>query len=114
MAEVAVISVMPMVHMYRQDIRQHLDVIWQQKQHTMKTALKDAVGALRWSTPHVPSELRESADVQQEILDTATKTGSDLIVLGYKGKTGIKRFLLGSITSRIAHHAPCSVLAVRD
>jgi nucleotide-binding universal stress UspA family protein len=113
-AEVTVVSVMPVVHMYRQDVRQHLNEIWQQKRHALATALNDAVGALRWSTPHVSSELRESADVAQEILDTATKSGTDLIVLGYKGKTAIKRFLLGSITSRVAHHAPCSVLAVRD
>ena len=112
--EVTALSVMPMVHMYRQDIRQHLDPIWQQKKRAMETALDNAVTSHRWSTPNVSAQLKESTDVSQQILDTATQTGSDVIVLGYKGRTAIKRFLLGSITSRIAHHAPCSVLAVRN
>lgn len=113
-AEVRAISVMPMVHMYRQDIRQHLSTIWQQKKHALEAALEDAVSTLRWSTPHVSSELREAADVAEEILDVAKDSGSDLVVLGYKGRKAIKRFLIGSITSRVAHHAPCSVLAVRE
>ncbi|MGD8843842.1 MAG: universal stress protein [Gammaproteobacteria bacterium] len=32
----------------------------------------------------------------------------------YEGESAIKRFLPGSVTARIAHHAPCSVLAVRS
>lgn len=113
-AEVTAVSVMPMIHMYRQDIRQHLNSIWQQKRRAAEAALKDAVNKLHWSTPNVSTELLESTDVSQELLDTATRTGCDLVVLGYKGKAAVKRFLLGSITSRIAHHAPCSVLAVRN
>jgi nucleotide-binding universal stress UspA family protein len=37
-----------------------------------------------------------------------------MVVIGDKGTGAIKRFLLGSITRRIAHHAPCSVLVVRQ
>ena len=35
------------------------------------------------------------------------------IVVGNKGMTGITRFLLGSVPSKVAHHASCSVLIVR-
>ena len=38
---------------------------------------------------------------------------ADLIVLGSRGLSGIKAFLLGSVSDRVAHHAPCSVLIVR-
>lgn len=112
--EVNVVSVMPMVHMYRQDIRQQMNTIWQQQKHARKEALKSAVSALQWSTPHVSSTLLESADVSQAILDIAEKDAIDLLVLGYKGRSAVKRFLLGSITSRIVHHAPCSVMVVRN
>lgn len=37
----------------------------------------------------------------------------DLIVLGTQGRTGISRFLLGSVSEKIIRHAPCSVLVVR-
>jgi nucleotide-binding universal stress UspA family protein len=113
-AEIKVVSVMPMIHMYRQDIRQELNNIWQQEKHAKAEALKDAVSAIEWSTPHVSSELMESADVSEAILNLAEQSSTDLIVLGYKGRSKVKRFLLGSITSHIADHASCSVLAVRD
>lgn len=113
-ARVTVITVMPMIHMYRQDIRQELNSIWQHKRDAAQRSLDDAVTAVRWSTPNVSSLFRESADVARDILDAAADTQCDLVVLGYKGKSAIKRFLLGSVTARIAHHARCSVLAVRS
>jgi nucleotide-binding universal stress UspA family protein len=112
--QVTVVTVMPMIHMYRQDIRQELNSIWQQKRDAAQRALDDAVAAVRWPTSNVSSLFRESADVARDILDAAAETRCDLVVLGYKGRSAIKRFLLGSVTARIAHHAPCSVLAVRS
>lgn len=112
-AEVSVVSIMPMIHMYRQDIRQQLNTIWQQQKHTREQMLKDAVNALQWSTPHVSSELIESTDVSEAILHVAEEKAMDLVVLGYKGHSAVKRFLLGSITGHMARHAPCSFLAVR-
>lgn len=54
-----------------------------------------------------------SASPAESILDTATKLGADLVVLGSRGKKGIARFLLGSVASKVAAHASCSVLIVR-
>lgn len=47
------------------------------------------------------------------ILEVAEKTGADLIVVGNKGMTGARRFLLGSVPNNVSHHAPCSVIIVR-
>ncbi len=52
-------------------------------------------------------------DPADAILDVAEERGSDLIVIGNKGMTGAKRFLLGSVPNKISHHAPCSVLIIR-
>jgi nucleotide-binding universal stress UspA family protein len=52
-------------------------------------------------------------DAADAILDIAEEQGCDLIVVGNKGMTGAKRFLLGSVPNKISHHAPCSVLIVR-
>jgi nucleotide-binding universal stress UspA family protein len=52
-------------------------------------------------------------DPADAILDVAEERGSDLIVVGNKGMTGAKRFLLGSVPNKISHHAPCSVLIIR-
>ena len=47
------------------------------------------------------------------ILDVAEEENADLIIVGNKGMTGAKRFLLGSVPNKVSHHAPCSVLIVR-
>jgi nucleotide-binding universal stress UspA family protein len=52
-------------------------------------------------------------DAADAIIDVAEEQGCDLIVVGNKGMTGAKRFLLGSVPNKISHHAPCSVLIVR-
>lgn len=52
-------------------------------------------------------------DPADAILDVAEEEGADLIVVGNKGMTGAKRFLLGSVPNRVSHHAPCSVLIIR-
>jgi nucleotide-binding universal stress UspA family protein len=52
-------------------------------------------------------------DAADAILDVAEEQRSDLIVVGNKGMTGAKRFLLGSVPNKVSHHAPCSVLIVR-
>ena len=52
-------------------------------------------------------------DPADAILDTAEEQNADLIIVGNKGMTGAKRFLLGSVPNKVSHHAPCSVLIVR-
>ncbi len=52
-------------------------------------------------------------DPSDAILDVAEEEKADLIIVGNKGMTGAKRFLLGSVPNKVSHHAPCSVLIVR-
>jgi nucleotide-binding universal stress UspA family protein len=52
-------------------------------------------------------------DPADAILDVAEELGSDLIIVGNKGMTGAKRFLLGSVPNRVSHHAPCAVMIIR-
>jgi nucleotide-binding universal stress UspA family protein len=59
------------------------------------------------------STYARQGDPADAILDVAEEQGADLIVVGNKGMTGAKRFLLGSVPNKVSHHAPCSVLIVR-
>ena len=52
-------------------------------------------------------------DPADAILDVAEENNADLIVVGNKGMTGAKRFLLGSVPNKVSHHAPCSVMIIR-
>jgi nucleotide-binding universal stress UspA family protein len=47
-----------------------------------------------------------------EIVERAKADDSGLIVLGTHGRSGLERFMLGSVTERVLHRAPCPVLTV--
>jgi len=47
------------------------------------------------------------------LLDVAEEVKADVIVVGNKGMTGAKRFLLGSVPNKVSHHSPCGVWIVR-
>lgn len=111
--EVTNLTVLPLLKLYRQDIKQRLSWVWKEKKKMAQKSLERLSSEVTWSTPHVTTQLHESSDVSQEILNVAEEINCNLIVLGHKGKGAIEKFLLGSVTTRIAHHAPCSVLAVR-
>jgi nucleotide-binding universal stress UspA family protein len=52
-------------------------------------------------------------DPREALLDAARAEGSDLIVVGSHGRTGITKLLIGSVASQIVTHAPCSVMVVK-
>ena len=57
--------------------------------------------------------LERHPSVPDAIIQFAEESGVDLIIMGTKGKTAIQRFLLGSVTESVVHHAHCPVLVVR-
>lgn len=57
--------------------------------------------------PHLVSG--EPADV---LLTVAGQVNADLIVVGNRGMSGMKRFMLGSVPNRISHHCTCNLLIV--
>jgi nucleotide-binding universal stress UspA family protein len=76
--------------------------------HTLEAAARET----REAGVEVETFARQG-DPADAILDVAEERGSDLIVVGNKGMTGAKRFLLGSVPNKVSHHAPCSVLIIR-
>jgi nucleotide-binding universal stress UspA family protein len=53
-------------------------------------------------------------DPADTILDVAAEAKAGLIAVGARGHTGLRRFMLGSVSSKLAHHTPTSLLIVRD
>jgi nucleotide-binding universal stress UspA family protein len=52
------------------------------------------------------------ADPADALIDVAESVDADLLVVGNRGMTGIKRFVLGSVPNKVSHHTPCSLLIV--
>ena len=78
----------------------------------VSATLEYAAQALRDEGIEVDVHAREG-DPADAILDVAEEQAADLIVVGNKGMTGAKRFLLGSVPNKVSHHAPCSVMIIR-
>jgi nucleotide-binding universal stress UspA family protein len=53
------------------------------------------------------------SSVADAIISYAEKNNVDLIIMGTKGRTGLKKVLLGSVASGVISHANCPVLVVR-
>ena len=102
-------------------------------QQRLRAERRDAPEDVQWAInprEEVDASLADAADIAREagvsvttharrgdpadaILDVAEERDADLVIVGNKGMTGAKRFLLGSVPDKISHHAPCSVLIVR-
>ena len=78
----------------------------------VNATLKDTAEEVEAAGVDVNTFAREG-DPADAILDVAEERDADLIVVGNKGMTGAKRFLLGSVPNKVSHHAPCSVMIVR-
>jgi nucleotide-binding universal stress UspA family protein len=78
----------------------------------VNVTLDGAVGRAKQQGVEAEPYPREG-DPADAILDVAEEINADLIVVGNKGMTGAKRFLLGSVPNKVSHHAPCAVLIIR-
>jgi nucleotide-binding universal stress UspA family protein len=51
--------------------------------------------------------------VAEAIIDLAREKGADLIVMSTHGRSGLSRWVFGSVASKVLQHAPCPVYLVR-
>jgi len=75
--------------------------------------LKDTRDALSSTTLKIQERIALGHEAQ-EILKAARLHKAYLVIVGSKGLTGLRRFLMGSVANTVSHHAPCSVLVVRS
>jgi nucleotide-binding universal stress UspA family protein len=51
-------------------------------------------------------------DAATALIDVAEEVRADLLVIGNRGMSGARRFILGSVPNKVSHHCPCSLLIV--
>jgi nucleotide-binding universal stress UspA family protein len=78
----------------------------------VESTLRKAAEGIESNGVDVATYAREG-DPADAILDVAEEQHAELIVVGNKGMTGARRFLLGSVPNKVSHHAPCSVMIIR-
>ena len=89
------------------------DVQWAiNPRREVEASLIDAADIARQAGVNVNTHARQG-DPADALLDVAEEQHADVVIVGNRGMTGAKRFLLGSVPDKVSHHAPCSVLIVR-
>jgi nucleotide-binding universal stress UspA family protein len=74
--------------------------------HQMLTAAKRAGMPLKGVNP-------QGLAADEGIVHQAIKSEVDLIIMGSRGFTGLKKLLMGSVTERVIGRSPCPILVVK-
>lgn len=80
-----------------------------------KQDLERFLQPLRTAEPSVPVRgiVLERVNIREAILEHVQETHADMVVLGTRGKTGLRELLIGTTAEKIVANAPCSILAVK-
>lgn len=84
-------------------------VEFRQETERLAAGVADRLRAAGFAADSVVQE----GDPRDVLVDEAKTWDADLIVIGSHGRTGIARWLLGSVAQSVVGHAPCSVEVVR-
>lgn len=69
----------------------------------------------KYELPGVPLHtMNVEGDAASMIVDTAVDEAVDLIVMSTHGRSGLNKWVLGSVAERVLYSAPCPVLAMRS
>jgi universal stress protein E len=80
-----------------------------------KKDLQDFLEPLSRSAEGVPvvGVVKERVNIREAILDHVNDIHADLVVLGTRGKSGLREMLIGTTAEKVVQNAPCSILAVK-
>jgi nucleotide-binding universal stress UspA family protein len=112
-ARVHLVTVYPDIPSYRETIRSSAKAEAIDLREVADGVLARAARELEAEGVEVETHAREG-DPADVIIQVAEETDAELIVVGSRGLTGLQRFLLGSVSSKLSQHAPTSLMVVRD
>ncbi len=110
-ASLTVISVVPELYLTEfseEDRNRITKTLEEETRQTMEKIRKSLAG----KSIEVKTIIRQG-DPAEKILETAQKMKVDLIVTGSHGKHGAKKFLLGSVSSKVIDYSKCPVMVVK-
>ena len=114
-ANITIMTVTPFVSGLDLEISaKELESLTEKMNQRAEEVLESAEGILKAEGVSSKTILSSAVSAADEILDTAEKDGTDLIIIGNRGLgSAATRFLMGSVASKVATHAPCSVYIVK-
>ena len=111
-SELIVLHVIPSdVSLFGPSPPPHLDELKKEAQQYLDKIVQTA--RMNNNSIQVESKIIASPSVVGGIVNFAENEGIDLIVVGTKGRSGIKKLLLGSVASGVVTYAHCPVMVVK-
>ena len=108
---IIVLSVVPdlcMMEISDDDCKKMYEIMTKESENRLN-ALKDDLSK-KGIEMEVEVKFGNAAEI---IIKTCVDKKVDMIVIGSHGRHGAKKFLLGSVSSKVVEHAPCEVLVVK-
>jgi nucleotide-binding universal stress UspA family protein len=78
-----------------------------------RTRLKEQVQKISETGAEIAQTHARVGFPDVEIVGLAEELGAGLIVVGSRGRGGLRRALMGSVSDSVVRHAPCPVMVVR-
>ena len=89
------------------------EAVWKALREQAKDLVEKAANKVRGAGLPVSTDLVEG-DAASQNIDIANHWNADMIVMGSHGRTGLGRFLMGSVSQDVVRHAHCSVEIIRS
>jgi nucleotide-binding universal stress UspA family protein len=112
-ARVHLVTAYPDVPSFRETIRSSAKAEPIDLREVAETVLGRVAGEIEREGIEVETHAQEG-DPAHVILQVAEEQGAELVVVGARGLSGLKRFLMGSVSNKVSQHATTSVMVVRD
>lgn len=110
-ASLTVLSIVPELYMTELSDLDRQRVMNAMTEET-KASMERIRAALAGKSIETKTIVRQGVPAEK-IIETAQKMKTDLIVVGSHGRHGARKFLLGSVSSRVVDYATCPVLVVK-
>ena len=111
-AEIVLVHVFTEFPVYPEVAGPEVARVWQEQRAWVERALADRVATAAAGELSARWVLKTGA-AAESIIEAATQTHADLVVVGTHGLTGLTRLFIGSVAERVVRLAPCAVLTVK-
>ena len=105
-----------LVHAYPRtsDLRDadHYDTLLSRRKSAGQEILNEARRRMGDTSIQLEEDLLEGP-AADAIINAARTHNAELIVMGTRGKGSIEGLLFGSVSTKVSHYAPCTVMVVR-
>lgn len=108
-----IVSIVPRSQFEYDNIGRMKEIETEEKEKAQQVTDKVKQKAIEKKVSATVAILVKYTSVSKEIVEYAEQMQTDLIVVGNRGRTGLKRMLMGSIANEVVTYAHCPVLVVR-